>query len=629
MYENVAKSEFVNFLMNKKHSLELEKQPVLENLVKKFAFPAFFNEFNSEFKIEDLNVFLDKIDLFLKEKTFHEKEEDLLFGILYSCSLFTKAVKQKTFAYKEIADFYKKSFTANRKYMMEFNSKDQGKFDIAVPKEVVTRFPPEANGYLHIGHVKAALLNAHMAKDGKLLIRFDDTNPEKEEKKYEDKIIEDLSLLGIKDFKVIRTSDHFDEIYELAIKLIKKGKAFADNTGQETMRAERMEGIASKNRNADVETNLHIFKMMNEGKAKEFCLRAKIDYKNDNKALRDPVIYRFIDKEHYVTGKKYAIYPTYDFSCPIVDSLDKVTLTLRTNEYRDRNDQYYWFIDQLELENRPKIHDFSRLNFENTVLSKRKIKFYVDNNFVEGWDDPRIATLRGIKRLGLHMDALKEYIMKQGSSQKSSTISWDKIWAFNKKKIDLISARFSAVPFNGAVSCIIYKKVGGNEILISEKLEEVLKHQKNEELGTKTLYKSAEIFISKEDADILQLNEEFTLMKWGNAIVMEKTDNKIKLLENFNGDYKTTKNKISWVSKKGSILFKTYEFGTLQNDKNTEDLVEKFNTNSKTEEFWIGEKEFLNVKIGDFIQIERIGFFICDKNLEFNLIPYTKQKRRQ
>lgn len=243
---------------------------------------------------------------------------------------------------------------------------------------------------------------------------------------------------------VTYTSDHFDEIYELAIKLIKSGLAYMDDTTQEVMREERMEGINSKNRDMSVEETLAKFQQMKEGKLQGSCLRAKIDMQDKNKAMRDPVIYRVNLLPHHRTGDKWKIYPCYDLACPIVDSLDGVTHALRTNEYRDRNPLYAWFLEVLNLR-KVSMWDFSRANFVYTLLSKRKLTWFVDEGLVTGWDDPRFPTVRGILRRGMTVEALRTYTLMQGSSQKMLSVEWDKIWALNKKVVDPISGRYTAL----------------------------------------------------------------------------------------------------------------------------------------------------------------------------------------
>ena len=635
MTENVAKAQFLNFLLSKKHGLEEMKNPIIENHLISVKAPSALHGFKSDFIESELLEWLKGLEsLFPIE---NEIIKDLTFGILYSSDLFPKLVKAKDFPLQKIAEFYRERFQENKKFLAEFNSKDQGKIKINAPKKIVTRFPPEPSGYLHIGHAKAALLNQYMAKDGQLIIRFDDTNPEKESSTFENSILEDLKLLKIDNYKLSHSSDYFDVIFDYACQLIISGKAYVDDTDVETMRQQRTDGIPSKNRDIDPKESLRIFKAMKDGEFPEYCLRAKISVDNLNKALRDPVIYRHIDTPHHYTGSKYKIYPTYDLTCPILDSIEGVTLTLRSNEYRDRNEQFYWFIDNLNLQNRPEIFDFSRLNFENTVISKRKMKFYVENNYVSGWDDPRMCSLRGLARLGMNMDALREYILQQGASQKSSIVSWDKIWALNKKTIDPISPRLSAVPQKDSVLCYIRNVKDLSHPLALEnedKIIEVEKHKKNSSLGIRRLILSKEILISQDDAKILQEGEEFTLMNWGNAIVQKKEENNgvvtcLSLDLNLNGDFKTTKNKISWISRKGSFSVKLYEYGNLQNDLDTDDLHLKFNTKSKIEEWWLMESSGFDVKPNETIQIERIGFYICDKPFEFNLIPFTKQKRSE
>lgn len=637
MAENVAKAQLLNFILNKKYGIEEKGNPIIENHAKSLDAPTFVFDFSTEFSKEELESWLAKLEEVLPIED--EKILDLMFGILYSSTLFAKLVKSKDFQFSKVADLYKSRFEVNKKYLAEFNSKDQGKIKINAPKKIVTRFPPEPSGYLHIGHAKAALLNQYMAKDGKMLVRFDDTNPEKESLEFENAILEDLKLLKITDFTLSHSSDHFDKIFEYACQLIKNGKAYVDDTDLETMRQQRTDGIPSKNRDISPEESLKIFEGMKNGEYENYCLRAKISVDNPNKAMRDPVIYRHVAMSHHYTKDKYKIYPTYDFTCPILDSIEGVTLTLRTNEYRDRNDQYYWFVDNLNLENKPKIHDFSRLNFENTVISKRKMKFYVENGYVTGWDDPRMCTLRGLSRLGMSMDALRDYIIQQGASQKTAVVSWDKIWSINKKMIDPQSTRLSAVPVRDYVKCDVdpCNEVNANHLNGLEKGEKqvgVLKYKKNPDLGTKNILLTTEILISQEDASVLEINEEFTLMNWGNAVVTDKTvvggkitSMKVKL--NLYGDFKSTKNKITWIPVKGSVMIKMYEYGNLQNDLDTDDLDLKFNKDSKKEEWWLAENEICNIEKGQTVQIERIGFFVCDSKFEFNLIPYTKQKRSE
>lgn len=317
---------------------------------------------------------------------------------------------------------------------------DESTFDITLPeaeKGVVTRFPPEPSGFLHIGHAKAALFNdyfAHKQYNGKLILRFDDTNPLKEKQEFEDSIIEDLALLGVTPDVTTHTSDYFQELYGYCVQMLEDGTAYADDTEQMVMRHERMEGIASKRRDATAEESLAHFEEMKAGteEGKRWFIRAKISVDNPNKAMRDPVIYRCSPQPHHRTGDRWKIYPTYDLCCPIVDSIEGVTHALRTTEYNDRDAQYQWIQKALRLRH---VYNwnFSRLSMIRTLLSKRKLTKFVNDGVVWGWDDPRMATVRGIRRRGMTIPALQEFTIKQGLSKNIVHQDWTNFWAINKK----------------------------------------------------------------------------------------------------------------------------------------------------------------------------------------------------
>ncbi|KAG2222556.1 hypothetical protein INT45_002687 [Circinella minor] len=503
-------------------------------------------------------------------------------------------------------------------------SSDQGKFEIGLTEaemgKVVTRFPPEPSGYLHIGHAKAALLNQYFAQTykGKLIIRFDDTNPSKEKTEYEESIKEDLALIGVDSSIVTHTSDYFDQMYDLALKIIKEGNAYVDNTDQATMRDERMKGIPSKSRDLSVEENLRRFEEMKN--ATEFgqtcCLRAKISPDDPNGTLRDPVIYRCNLTPHHYTGDKWKIYPTYDFACPIVDSLEGVTHALRTNEYRDRNPQYDWMLKTLSLRH-VTIWDFSRINFVYTLLSKRKLQWFVDQGIVGGWDDPRFPTVRGIRRRGMTIEALKQYILMQGASQNTLLLEWDKLWALNRKVIDPIAPRHTAVLSDK----IVHVNVQGAPA--TPEVKETLKHKKNTELGTKKTTYSNKIVLDQEDAKTLEVGEEITLMDWGNAFVRNVAKNEagevtsVDLELYLEGDFKKTKKKLSWLSygdEVAHVLLVDYDFLITKKKVEEGDSVEQLVT--PVSEFKVPAVADANVKDlkkGDIIQFERKGFYILDE----------------
>jgi bifunctional glutamyl/prolyl-tRNA synthetase len=380
--------------------------------------------------------------------------------------------------------------------------------------KVVVRFPPEASGYLHIGHAKAALLNQYYqeAFQGKLIMRFDDTNPAKENVHFEKVILEDVAMLEIKPDMFTHTSQYFDLMLEYCEKLLKEGKAYVDDTDPETMKAQREQKIESSNRNNTYEENAKLWEEMKKGTAQgqKYCVRAKIDMQSPNGCLRDPTIYRCKNEPHPRTGDKYKVYPTYDFACPIVDAMEGVTHTLRTMEYHDRDPQFYWFIDALGLR-KPHIWEYSRLSMTNTVLSKRKLTWFVNEGLVDGWDDARMPTVRGVLRRGMTVQGLKEFIIAQGSSRSVVFMEWDKIWAFNKKVIDPIAPRFTALDFDNPVTV----NVKG----VKEECLTVPKHPKNNDVGTKSVWIGPKILIDRVDADSLKEGENATFINWGNLLV--------------------------------------------------------------------------------------------------------------
>ncbi|KAI0748413.1 glutamate-tRNA ligase [Daedaleopsis nitida] len=488
--------------------------------------------------------------------------------------------------------------------------------------EVVTRFPPEPSGYLHIGHAKAAMLNQYFAKmyKGKMIIRFDDTNPSKERTEFEETILEDLALLDIHGDKVTHTSDYFDQLYDYALQIIKSGKAYADDTEQEQMRKERMDGIASKHRDDSVGDNLKHFEEMTKGTEEgiRWCIRAKMSVDNPNKALRDPVIYRCNLLPHHRTGSKWKVYPTYDFACPIVDSHEGVTHALRTNEYRDRNPQYQWMIEALNL--RPvHIWDFSRLNFIYTLLSKRKLHWFVDSGIVRGWDDPRFPTVRGIRRRGLTVEALRQFMLAQGPSQAIVSLEWDTIWTLNKKVIDPIAPRFWALFKTNLVPVTI--KGGPAQV----EVKTLPKHKKNPEVGEKQTVYSSLIFLEQEDALSFDDQEEITLMDWGNAIVRSKSTNDagiitaIELDLHLEGDFRKTKKKITWLAQPAGantlveVTLLDHDYLITKKKLEENDDVKDFVTPvSEFREEAVADANVRALTKGDIMQFERKGYYIFD-----------------
>ncbi len=298
-------------------------------------------------------------------------------------------------------------------------------------KEIVTRFPPEPNAYLHIGHARAIITNFELAKQfgGKTNLRFDDTNPVKEDSSFVDAIKKDIEWLGYKPAKVLFGSDYFDASYDLAVKLIKKGLAYVCDLNAEEMREYRgtltTPGKDSPYRNRSVEENYQLFEAMKNGKYKdgEKTLRAKIDMSSPNMNMRDPVIYRIIHIDHHNTGDKWCIYPMYDFAHPLQDAFEGVTHSLCSLEYDDHRVLYDWFVEKCEMEHVPHQYEFGRLNITNTIMSKRYLKQLVDENMVKGYDDPRMPTLAGLRRRGYTKESIVNFILSTGLSRVNSTVS--------------------------------------------------------------------------------------------------------------------------------------------------------------------------------------------------------------
>ncbi|XP_066034335.1 bifunctional glutamate/proline--tRNA ligase isoform X3 [Chamaea fasciata] len=509
---------------------------------------------------------------------------------------------------------------------------DVGKF-VELPGaemgKVIVRFPPEASGYLHIGHAKAALLNQHYQVNfkGKLIMRFDDTNPEKEKEDFEKVILEDVAMLHIKPDQFTYTSDHFETIMKYAEKLIQEGKAYVDDTPAEQMKAEREQRVESKHRNNCVNKNLQMWEEMKKGTeyGQTCCLRAKIDMSSNNGCMRDPTLYRCKNQPHPRTGSTYKVYPTYDFACPIVDSIEGVTHALRTTEYHDRDEQFYWIIEALGIR-KPYIWEYSRLNLNNTVLSKRKLTWFVNEGLVDGWDDPRFPTVRGVLRRGMTVEGLKQFIAAQGSSRSVVNMEWDKIWSFNKKVIDPVAPRYSALLKDAVVPVNIPEA--------QEEMKEVAKHPKNADVGLKPVWYSSRVLIEGADAETLAEGEVVTFINWGNIIITKLNRNSSGKIVSINAklnldnkDFKKT-TKITWLAETPraplipTVCVNYEHLITKPVLGKDEDFKQYINRNSKQEELMLGDPCLKELNKGDIIQLQRRGFFICDQPYE-PVSPYS------
>ncbi|MBV6420940.1 MAG: Glutamine--tRNA ligase [Ignavibacteriaceae bacterium] len=374
--------------------------------------------------------------------------------------------------------------------------------DLATGKhsEVHTRFPPEPNGYLHIGHAKSICLNFGLAIDynGKCNLRFDDTNPTKEEQEYVDSIKEDVRWLGFEwENREYFASDYFDQLHEFAIKLIKKGKAYVDSLNADQIRelrgAPTEAGKESPYRNRTIDENLNLFERMKNGEFKEgeHVLRAKIDMASPNLNLRDPVMYRILHKSHHRTGNKWCIYPMYDWAHGQSDSIEGITHSLCTLEFENHRPLYDWFIQELEIYP-PQQIEFARLNLSYTIMSKRKLLSLVERKYVDGWDDPRMPTISGLRRRGYTPESIRNFSERVGIAKRENTIDVALLEFSIREDLNLRAKRVMAVLNPLKVVITNYPE---NQI---EELD-AINNPEDTSMGTRKIPFCREIYIDRDD----------------------------------------------------------------------------------------------------------------------------------
>ncbi|WP_082866915.1 glutamine--tRNA ligase/YqeY domain fusion protein [Paenibacillus elgii] len=366
---------------------------------------------------------------------------------------------------------------------------------------VVTRFPPEPNGYLHIGHAKSICLNFELADEfgGRTHLRFDDTNPVKEDEEFVRSIQEDIAWLGFEWEQLYFASDFFDEMYERAVRLIRKGKAYVCDLTAEQIRETRgtltEPGQNSPYRDRSVEENLDLFERMRKGEFAngEKVLRAKIDMASPNINLRDPVLYRISHTHHHNTGDKWCIYPMYDYAHPLEDAIEGITHSICTLEFADHRPLYDWVVQECEMENVPRQYEFNRLSLTNTVMSKRKLKLLVDEKVVDGWDDPRMPTISGLRRKGYTPEAIRTFCREVGVVKTNNSVVDEKMLEhFIREDLKLKAPRTMAVLQPLKVVITNYPE-GQVEMLDAENNPE------NEAMGHRQIPFSREIYIERDD----------------------------------------------------------------------------------------------------------------------------------
>lgn len=502
-------------------------------------------------------------------------------------------------------------------------------------KEILTRFPPEPNGFLHIGHARALTINFELAAlfNGKTNLRFDDTNPEAEDVRYVNSIIEDINWLGFKPDKVLYASDYFQEMYERAVLLIKRGLAYVDDQTAEEISATRgnvtTPGVNSPYRDRTVEENLKLFNEMKEGKYAEGekVLRAKIDMASPNMNMRDPVIYRITFAEHYRTGNKWCIYPLYDFAHPIEDAIEGITHSLCSLEFEDHRPLYDWVVEETQMESVPRQIEFGRLNIENTVMSKRYLKILVDEKIVTGWDDPRMPTLSGLRRRGYTPEAIKNFIISTGLSKNNSTVAADMLEAALRDDLQLKTPKIMGVinPLKVTVTNYPEGKV--------EKLTTFLNPQ-DESMGEKTIYFSRHLYIDRDDFILEKPNKHWKRLAKGievrlyNAyfiachdVVYDEDGEIVEILVTYDEKTKSgtdfnerkPNGTIQYVEATTALKTTFNLFGPLVFD-GEESFLERINPNSwEVKEGYI---EHAAKDIKEQMQLMRIGYFIQDSKSE-------------
>ena len=367
--------------------------------------------------------------------------------------------------------------------------------------QVCTRFPPEPNGYLHIGHAKSILLNYGLAQEygGKFFLRFDDTNPTKEKTEYVESIVKDVEWLGAAYEGEVRfASNYFDQMYEAAVKLIKKGKAFVCDLTAEQIREYRgtlkEPGKNSPWRDRSVEENLRLFEEMKDGKYAdgEKTLRAKIDMSSPNINMRDPVIYRVARMTHHNTGDKWCIYPMYDFAHPIEDAIEGISHSICTLEFEDHRPLYDWVVRELEYENPPRQIEFAKLYLTNVVTGKRYIKKLVEQGIVDGWDDPRLVTIAALRRRGYTPEAIRRFMELVGVSKGNSSVDYAMLDYCAREDLKLKKSRMMAVLHPLKLIIDNYPEGQVEYLDVPNNLE-------NEELGSRKVPFGRELYIEQED----------------------------------------------------------------------------------------------------------------------------------
>lgn len=525
-------------------------------------------------------------------------------------------------------------------------------------QEIHTRFPPEPNGYLHIGHAKAICVNFGLGKQykGKVNLRFDDTNPTAEKEEFVDAIKENIEWLGFKWENLLHTSDHFQKLYEFAVQLIEQGDAYVCEQSAEEMSAFKgtptEPGKESPYRNRSVEENLALFEKMKSGQVEEgvMTLRAKIDMAHNNMHMRDPLMYRIIKQDHHRTGNAWCIYPIYDFAHGVSDAIEGITHSICTLEFEVHRPLYEWFNEKIGTPSKPQQIEMARLNISNSVTSKRKVKRLIDEGVVKSWDDPRLTTLAGIRRRGIPAQAIRDLAEGIGVSKRNSITEASRLDFYTRQFLNKTANRVMGVLNPLKVTITNYPEG-------KEEMCEAKNNPEDETAGVRLMPFSRDLYIEREDfmedapKKFFRLtNGKEVRFKHGyyitcNEVIKDAEGNITELLCTYDettkggwsDDGRKIKGTIHWVSAKHAVKAKINLYEELFLSENPEqggrDFMEDVNPNSLTVIDAFVEPEVKKLAKGTTVQFDRTGYFSIDVDstddqIIFNRTVTLKDKKK-
>ena len=507
------------------------------------------------------------------------------------------------------------------------------------------RFPPEPNGYLHIGHTKAIGISFGLGEkyNAPVNLRFDDTNPAKEEQEYVDAIKEDITWLGYKWANELYSSDYFQQLYDWAVKFIKEGKAYVDSQSSEAMAEQKgtptQPGVDGPYRNRTVEENLELFEKMKNGEFDEgsHVLRAKIDMQHPNMLMRDPIMYRVLKKHHHRTGNDWCIYPMYDWTHGESDYIESISHSLCSLEFKPHRELYDWFLDQVVVEDklRPKQREFARLNLSYTIMSKRKLLKLVEDGVVTGWDDPRMPTISGLRRRGYTPNAIRKFVETVGVAKRDNVIDVALLEFCIREDLNKTAPRVMAVL--DPVKLVITNYPEGKEEWL-----EAENNQEDESAGFRKVPFSRELYIEKDDFKE-QAGSKFFRLKLGGevrlknayiikaeSVVKDTNGNITEIHCTYTEDTsKKVKGTLHWVSIKHAIKAEVREYDRLFMDEAPDahpnkDFMEFINPESLKFVTAYVEPSLKEAKIGDRFQFQRIGYFNVDNDSTSDRLVFNK-----